>query len=218
MSGDGSATRQIGSSALTLAAIAAICTALVSLTHELTRERIADNRRAFLEESLRPVLAGIDYEGELSDSTMTLQPPHGLPGNDAATVYRVYADSRPLAALFVVTAMDGYAGPIRLLIGLRADGTVNRVRVLDHRETPGLGDRIEASKSDWIEIFRGRSLEDPPGARWEIERDGGAFDQMTGASITSRSVVRAVRRTLVFFAENRDTVFDPDDPSKRSEP
>ena len=200
----------IWSSAAILAVLAAVCTALVALTYDLTDERIAANEQAFLEESLQPVLAGIDYDGTLSDSTMIIPVPHDLPGNQPATVYRIFEDDTPLAALFVVVARDGYAGPIRILIGLTDDGRINRARVIDHRETPGLGDRIEASKSDWINQFDGRSLTDPAEEQWKIKRDGGDFDQLSGASITSRSVVKALRETLVYFNANRESVFAPD--------
>lgn len=207
MNGEAAQPSRILSSALTLALFAAVCTALVSLTFAVTRDRIVANQQFFIEQSLRPVLEGIAYEGRLSDSTIVIRPPHDLPGTGPATVYRVYANQQPIAALFVVTAMNGYSGPIRLLIGVTADGAVTRVRVVDHRETPGLGDGIEASKSDWIEQFNRRSLTSPPPERWEIGRDGGDFDQLTGASVTSRAVVHAVRRTLAYFATHRDTIF-----------
>ena len=192
---------------LILATLAAICTALVAATHRVTAPRIAANEQAYLEQRLEPVLAGIDYEGPLSTSTNILQPPHGLPGSQPVSVYRVYADDAPVAALFVVTPKDGYAGPISLLIGVSATGELTGVRVLSHRETAGLGDQIEESKSDWILQFAGLSLAYPPVADWAIRSDGGAFDQMTGASITSRAVVKAVRDTLVYFGDNREHVF-----------
>lgn len=195
--------------AATLAALAAICTALVATTYSMTSERIEDNRQRLLEASLKPLLEGLDYEGTLSDSTLTIPAPNALPGGAESTVFRVFADGRPLAALFDVTPKNGYAGPIRLLVGVDADDRVTRVRVVEHRETPGLGDRIEASKSDWIEIFSGHSLGDPIVERWEIRRDGGEFDQLSGASITSRAVVRAVRDTLIYFEANRERLFAP---------
>ena len=194
-------------SAATLAGLAALCTAAVAFTYQSTRERIAANEQAFLEQSLKPVLEGIDYDGRLSDSTIVLQPPHGLPGNEPATIYRVYANERPIAALFVVTARDGYSGPIRLLIGVSASGTVNRARVLEHRETPGLGDQIDSDKSDWIEQFNGTSLDNPQRDLWLIERDGGEFDQITGASITPRAVVNAIKETLQYFESHQAEVF-----------
>ena len=129
---------------LTLAAIAAICTTLVAATYRLTSERIAANEQAWLEQSLAPALGGVDYEGSITESRLVLEPPHGLPGNDAAIIYRAYSGGAPVAALFVVTARGGYAGPIRILVGVGVDGTVTGVRILEHRETPGLGDGIEA--------------------------------------------------------------------------
>ena len=196
-------------SALTLIVLAAVCILLVASTYQATRERIAANEQAYLEQSLKPVLEGIEYDGTLSDSTKIIEPPHALPGDEPVTVYRVYADGAPIAALFVVTARDGYSGPIRLLIGIDASGTVNRARVLEHRETPGLGDQIDSTRSDWIEQFNRTSLADPNTDRWLIKRDGGDFDQLTGASITPRAVVKAIKETLLYFESHSDTVFAP---------
>lgn len=197
----------VWTSGLILAGLAAVCTTLVALTHSTTAPRIAANQQAFLEQSLQPVLAGISYDGKLSESTKTILAPHELPGNNDVTVYRVYADDSPIAALFVVSARDGFSGPIQLLVGIHASGTVTGVRVLQHRETPGLGDLIEAGKSDWILQFVGKSLIEPPETAWAIKRDGGEFDQLTGASITPRAVIKAVKETLLYFEDNRATVF-----------
>jgi electron transport complex protein RnfG len=194
---------------LILAVLAAICTALVAITHSTTAPQIAANEQAYLEARLRPVLGGIEYDGKLSESTIVIPPPHELPGNTGVTVYRVYGDGRPIAALFVVTAMDGFSGAIRMLVGVDADGVLTGVRVLDHRETPGLGDLIEESKSDWILQFGGKSLNNPAREMWAIKRDGGTFDQFSGASITPRAVVGAVRDTLLYFEKHRDRVFAP---------
>jgi electron transport complex protein RnfG len=199
--------RAISRTGLTLAVIAAICTALVAATYRLTSERIAENARLLLERSLAPALGATGYDGSLTDSVLVLQPPHGLPGNGPATIYRVFTDGRPAAALFVVTAMDGYSGPIRLVVGLDPAGVVTGLRILEHRETPGLGDRIESARSDWVYQFDGRSLGNPEPGRWAIRGDGGDFDQLTGASITPRSVTKAVRDVLLYFAANRDDVF-----------
>ncbi len=192
---------------VTLAVIAAVCTALVAATYQLTEERIAANEKALLEQSLQPALAGLFYDSGVSESRLVLQPPHELPGNEPAFVYRVYAEERPVAALFAVTARDGYAGPIRILIGVDMAGVVTGVRILRHRETPGLGDRIEASRSDWVYQFDGRSMGDPLPAGWALRIDGGEFDQLTGASVTPRAVIKAVRDTLLYFEANREQLF-----------
>jgi electron transport complex protein RnfG len=201
------AARSIWPAGLILAILAAVCTALVAVTYRVTAPRIAANEQAYLEQRLKPVLEGIDYQGPLSESTVVIQPPHSLPGSEPVRLYRVFASDKPVAALFIVTPKDGYAGPIRLLIGIAANGSVTGVRVLSHRETAGLGDQIEDGKSDWILQFAGLSLAEPPADEWAIRNDGGAFDQMTGASITSRAVVKAVRDTLVYFGDQHEDIF-----------
>jgi electron transport complex protein RnfG len=207
MNDDAAKTAQLLPGAVILAALAAICTLLVAVTQRYTAPLIHANEQTYLEESLRPVLGGIDYENELTRSVITVPTPHALPGNEPATVYRVYADGVPAAALFVVTARDGFTGPIKLLIGIRTDGTITSIRVLQHQETPGLGDLIEASKSDWLQQFPGRSLGDPDREAWGIRRDGGKFDQLTGASITPRAVIKAIKETLLYFEANEAALF-----------
>ncbi len=105
-------------SGMTLAVIAAICTALVALTYRLTAERIVANEQAWLERSLQPALSGLFFDSGVTESKIIVPPPHELPGSEAAIIYRVYAEGEPVAALFVVSARDGYAGPIRMLVGI----------------------------------------------------------------------------------------------------
>ena len=192
---------------VTLAAIAAICTMLVAATYQLTADRIAANERAWLERSLEPALSGVFFDGSVTESKLVVPPPHDLPGNDTAIVYRVYAEGAPVAALFAVTARDGYAGPIRILVGVGIDGAVTGVRIVEHRETPGLGDRIDQSRSDWVYQFDGRSLRNPVETGWLLQVDGGEFDQLTGASVTPRAVIKAIRDTLIYFNAHRDEIF-----------
>jgi electron transport complex protein RnfG len=194
-------------SGVTLAIIAAICAALVASTYLVTREPIAANEKAFLEQSLEPALANVMFDGDVTESILVLEAPHGLPGSDPAIIYRVYSGEEPVAALFAVTARNGYAGPIRVLVGVRYDGIVSGVRILAHRETPGLGDRIVSSRSDWVFQFDGKALGNPPVEGWALKTDGGDFDQLTGASVTPRAVINALRETLIYFEANRDAIF-----------
>ncbi len=203
-------------SGVTLAVIAATCTALVAFTYRQTESRIAANERALLERSLQPALSGLSYDSGLTESKIIVPPPHDLPGSEPAIIYRVYARQEPVAALFVVTARDGYAGPIRILVGVDTEGLVTGVHVLEHRETPGLGDRVESTKSAWVEQFDGRSLIDPTPGEWAIRRDGGQFDQITGASVTPRAIVKAVKNTLVYYDAHRDELF-ADEPVESAE-
>lgn len=194
-------------SGVTLAAIAAICTALVAFTYQLTEERIEANEQAWLERSLQPALSGLFYDGSVTESKIIVPPPHDLPGSDAAIIYRVYSQGEPVAALFVVSARDGYSGPIRILVGVDTDGIVTGVHVLEHRETPGLGDRVESTKSDWVKQFDGHSLVDPDPGGWAIKRDGGQFDQLTGASVTPRAIIKATKNTLLYYDAHRLEIF-----------
>lgn len=194
-------------SGITLAVIAAICTTLVALTYQSTKHRIKANEQAWLERSLQPALSGLFYDSGVTESKIIIPPPHDLPGSEAAIIYRVYAEEEPVAALFVVTARDGYSGPIRILVGVETSGLVTGVHVLEHRETPGLGDGVESTKSDWVMQFNGRSLVDPEPSGWAIRRDGGQFDQLTGASVTPRAIIKAIKSTLLYFDAQQATIF-----------
>ncbi len=192
---------------LTLATIGAVCAALVATTYLLTQDRIATNEQAWLEKSLEPALAGLLFEGSVSESMRLIRTPHDLPGPDDVIIYRLFAAEQPVAALFAVTARDGYAGAIRVLVGIEYDGTVTGIRILEHRETPGLGDRIVSSRSDWVFQFDGHSLGNPSADGWALERDGGQFHQLTGASVTPRAVISVVKETLIYFNAHREEIF-----------
>ena len=112
------------------------------------------------------------------------------------------------AVIIPVVAPDGYSGRIELIVGVNRDGSVAGVRVLEHRETPGLGDKVDMKKSDWILGFEGRRLGDPPAEAWTVKKDGGVFDQFTGATITPRAVTAAVKRGLEYFEANRSALLD----------
>ena len=200
-------TTTIFRSGATLAVIAAVCTALVALTYSFTADRIVANEQAWLERSLQPALSGLFYDSGVTESKIIIPPPHELPGSEAAIIYRVYAEGAPVAALFVVSARDGYAGPIRILVGIDTMGVVTGVHVLEHRETPGLGDRVESAKSDWAKQFDGRSLLDPEPTGWAIKGDGGQFDQLTGASVTPRAIIKAITQTLLYFEAHSEEIF-----------
>ena len=201
------ADQPIWKSGVTLAIVAAFCTSLVAFTWQQTEERIEANKKAWLERSLQPALAGLFFDSPVTESMIIIPAPHDLPGSNDAIVYRVFAGETPVAALFVVSAKNGYAGPIRFLVGISMDGTVTGVRVLEHRETPGMGDRIEIMKSDWVLQFDGRSLQDPEPGQWAIKDDGGEFDQLTGASVTPSAIIKAIKQTLQYFDGNRDAIF-----------
>lgn len=182
---------------------------LVAGTEALTRDRIIEQQRASLRSTLTEVLPAELYTNQLLDDVITIRDPELLGTDEPLTAYRARRGAEPVAVLFPVIAPDGYSGDIRLLVGVDASGILTGVRVLNHRETPGLGDAIETRRSDWIRQFSGLSLGEPAPREWAVRKDGGQFDQFAGATITPRAVIKAVRRALVFFDAHRDTLLAP---------
>lgn len=181
---------------------------LVALTYQGTAERIAENERQVLLQQIATLLPPSTIHNDILQGSREVAAPDAL-GAARTTVYTGRRDGRPVAVvLSPVIAPDGYNGPIRLIIGVHADGRLAGVRVLSHKETPGLGDKVDARKNDWIKGFAGRSLADPAPARWKVRKDGGAFDQFTGATITPRAVVSAVKRTLEWVQAHRAELFE----------
>jgi Na+-translocating ferredoxin:NAD+ oxidoreductase subunit G len=182
---------------------------LVAYTFENTKTRIAANERAALLRNLHVLVPPDSHTNDLFRDVIEVQDPTLLGSRDPVQVYRARRNGEPVALVMTPEAPDGYSGAIRLLVGIDPEGTLIGVRVLSHRETPGLGDAIEAERSDWILDFDGRSLGNPPADQWRVRRDGGVFDQFTGATVTPRAVVNAVRKSLIYFERHRDELFEP---------
>lgn len=180
-----------------LSTFAVVGVGMVAVTHHLTGEQIQANERAAMLDKVRAIVPAEEMTNDPLQDVIEVSDPELL-GSDTTQVYRVRNGGAPVAVILNPIVPDGYAGPIRLLVSVLEDGTVGGVRVLSHRETPGLGDQVEEQKSDWVFDFTGHSLGDPPEERWAVKRDGGVFDQFTGATITPRSIVQAVKNTLVF--------------------
>ena len=201
--------RQIIITTIILLLFAIVGTALVAYTFDNTRERIAANERAVLLRKLHNLISPEQHDNILLEDTLTVTDKSLLGSSDPVTVYRARKAGQPVALVIAPIAPDGYSGAIKLLVGINVDGTLSGVRVVGHRETPGLGDAIEESRSDWIHQFDKRSLENPPLARWAVKKDGGDFDQLTGATISPRAVVGAVRQALLYYREHREALFAP---------
>ncbi|SDF98172.1 electron transport complex subunit RsxG [Alloyangia pacifica] len=187
-----------------LLALFSLGTALVlALSDDLTRDAIAARGAEDLYASLAQVLPPGSYD---NDPTASLR--QMLDGEQPIPVY-VGAEGPNVTALAFALTGYGYGGAIRVLIGVDAGGTVLGVRVLAHAETPGLGDKIETAKSDWIEGFAGTSMTSPTPAGWKVRKDGGQFDQFSGATITPRAVVATVHRGLELFEANQAALLAP---------
>lgn len=193
--------------AIILGLFAIIGTAIVAFTFENTEQRIEDNRRNFKLKKLHELVPPDMHDNEIDTDTIQIRDPLLARGQDVM-IYRARNEGKPVAAILETVAPDGYSGNIYILVAVRYDGTLAGVRVTEHLETPGLGDAIDARKSDWIHIFRDKSLEEPKAEHWRVRRDGGEFDQITSATITSRAIVKATHNVLKYFKEHRKTLFD----------
>ena len=183
---------------------------LVAYTYSTTQALIANNERAAFMAQLHDLIPPKRYDNVISQSVIYIRDAR-LGSTQDVAIYRAFKDQQPVAALASVIAPDGYSGAIKLLIAVYYDGTLAGVRVLAHRETPGLGDAIELRRSDWLLAFTGRSLADPPQPGWQVKKDGGEFDQFTGATITPRAIVKAVRNFLQYTSAHREQLFKYDD-------
>jgi Na+-translocating ferredoxin:NAD+ oxidoreductase subunit G len=143
---------------------------------------------------------GLQQPGNYTDMIQISDP--DFLGGPQATVYRGRKMEQPVVAVLTTMVPNGYSGPIKLLVAVGYDGTLGGVRVIRHKEPPRLRDKIEESRSNWILGFTGQSLDNPPLEKWAVKRDGGMFDQFTGATITPRSVVEVVKKTLLYVRDH----------------
>lgn len=183
--------------ALTLAVFALVCTALIALTHRLTQSTIIEQEQAQLLRVLNELLPDDSHDEPLFDHCVMLTSPQFLGSEQPLPVFTAVKQGQAQSYAIEAIAPDGYSGEIKLMVGVEIDGTLSGVRVLNHNETPGLGDKIELKKSPWMLTFNGKSLIDENDTRWAVRSDGGQFDAFTGATITPRAVVKAVRKVLL---------------------
>ncbi|MEI6414023.1 MAG: electron transport complex subunit RsxG [Pseudomonadota bacterium] len=167
---------------------------LLAVVHRLAAEDIVARAMEDQQYSLNQVLPASGHDNNPATATLTLTDVHGK----LVTVYRALARGRVTGVAYEIHG-SGYGGEIKLMLGVAPDGKILGVRVLAHKETPGLGDKIEVKKSGWILRFTGLALGNPPSEKWKVKKDGGLFDQFTGATITPRGVVGAIRDGLAFF-------------------
>ena len=197
----------VSKNAKILALFAIVCTAIVGLVHLLTKDQIVFQEQQELLRNLNSIIAEDNYNNVIYKDCIIL-PSKALSTGHPQKVYRARNNDKPIAAAITTIAPDGYNGNIELLIAINVDGSVSGVRSLKHQETPGLGDKIEIRKSDWIKSFTNKKLANDNDSRWLVKKDGGMFDQFTGATITPRAVVKAVRNTVIYFNKHQDELFE----------
>jgi electron transport complex protein RnfG len=193
--------------AIAAAALAAAAFYGVSAAYDWSDERIAANERARIVARLNSVLEPALRGRDLTTTRLAVTDEEHLGSSEAVDVFVLTDRGAPMATVFATVAPHGYNASIDLLIGIAPIGTVTGVRAVRHRETQGLGDAIDIAKSDWMLQFDSKALTAPLPALWTIEQDDGEFDAISGATVTSRAVVTAVKNTLLYFEAHRDELY-----------
>lgn len=191
--------------AIILAIITAISIFLVATTQLLTKEKIKQNEADILLQKLSSVIDNSKYNNDLLNSYINIPASDILHTKEASRIYLAKKDGKPIAAILQPIAPDGYSGNIYLVVGIYKNGDIAGVRVVKHNETPGLGDKIDEKRANWILGFENRNLDN---TQWAVKKDGGDFDQFTGATITPRAVIKAVERTLDYFHQEQEHIFN----------
>jgi electron transport complex protein RnfG len=185
--------------AITLVVFAIVFTTLMTFVYQVTKTPIEKSEAAARMSLFAQIIPDALHNNDVLKDVVQIAP-NDLLGNSRPTIANIAKiDGKPTAVILEAVAHDGYSGDIKLLIAINADGTISGVRVLTHKETPGLGDYIDIAKGKWIKLFDGESLNTTPESDWKVKKDGGKFDYMVGATITPRAVVKAVAKALTYF-------------------
>ncbi|GHT96652.1 electron transport complex subunit G [Betaproteobacteria bacterium] len=196
-----------------LLAYVVIFTGILAAAEQWTRPTIEASLAAEKMKFVNEVLPAGQYDNDLLADTLTLPPTPELGLKSESKVYRARLGGKPAALALEAVAPDGYAGDIRLILGITAEGTITGVRVTAHKETPGLGDYVDLKKDKnkarpWIRQFDGLNYPQVPDEAWKVKKDRGRFDSRTGATISPRAVVAAVHRAAQFVSAHKDTLFE----------
>lgn len=204
----------IGGAGFILAICTLVGTGIMTTTYMYNKDRIKENERLVLLRTLSSVLVPGTFNNDVINDTIEITEPQWLGSKKPLTVYRARMNGVPVASVLSIVVPDGYNGPIKAIVGINIENEIIGVRVISHKETPGLGDAIEVRKSDWILSFNGRGTHNTTYNQWAVKKDGGQFDQFTGATITPRAIVKAVHRSVQYFSRNSQTIFKNPDVSE----
>ncbi|MFL0811529.1 MAG: electron transport complex subunit RsxG [Agarilytica sp.] len=202
--------QSVGKNSFILAAFAIVTAGLLAFTFLGTKDKIAAAERRAAQKALTEIISLDRHNNDMLEDTWNIPAEllEALGLNEEAQIHIARQDERVIAMVIPSIAPDGYSGDIKLIIGINADETLAGVRVLAHKETPGLGDKVDINKDDWILNFNEKSLNTPAAEHWKVKKDGGEFDQFTGATITPRAVVKRVKQTLEFYSQHKNDILE----------
>jgi len=193
--------------AFILAIFAIVCTGTIVLINQLTKPIILQQQQIALQNNIDQLIEADRYDNNIIGSCFTVVDENLLGDVTPKQVYLATKNNQPVAIMIQTSTFKGYSGEIKLLVGIDAVGELTGVRVISHTETPGLGDKIQTNKSDWIFSFDGKSYQQTNDKKWEVRKAGGDFDAFTGATITPRAVISAVKDALIYFEKNKKELF-----------
>jgi electron transport complex protein RnfG len=198
--------QSMGKNSLLLALFALITALVLASTDRITEERIAESERLAAQKALFEIVPLARHNNDLLVDLQPIPEQYwlALGLDNGGDVHIARLNDQPVAAIVPSITTDGYSGDIAMIVGINFDGTVAGVRVVEHKETPGLGDKVELRKSDWILSFNGKSLNNPELSKWNVKKDRGDFDQFTGATITPKAVIHQIAKTLEYFEKDRE--------------
>lgn len=209
--------RAISKNSLVLGLFAIVTTAAIAATYLGTRDAIIAQERAAQARALLEIVPQSRHNNTMIDDVVPVADRELLLLTTPANIHVALNNGKPVAFIIPSVAPDGYSGAIKLVTGINVDGTVAGVRVLSHNETPGLGDKIDLKKSDWVLGFDGKSLQNPVAEKWKVKKDRGVFDQLTGATVTPRAVTKAVYQSLLYYQANSKTLLQYSSPAPTEE-
>lgn len=199
----------ISKNSLLLTAFAIIAATLLALTYENTKDQIAESEREAAQKALLEIIPVERIDNDLLLDTLAIpESAYESLGKPDGNIHLARKNGDVIGVIVPAIAPDGYSGAIKMLVGVNSNGTIAGVRVLSHKETPSLGDKIDIKKSQWITSFDDKSLQNPQASKWKVKKDGGEFDQFTGATITPRAVTNAVHKVLVFVEKKHSLLFE----------
>jgi Na+-translocating ferredoxin:NAD+ oxidoreductase subunit G len=199
----------ISKNSLLLGTFALVTTTLLAITADFTKDRIAKAEREAQQKALFDIVPRATHDNDMLVDTLKVPQDawQSLGLKNGGDIHLARKANETIAVIIPAIAPDGYSGDISMIVGVNVDGSIAGVRIINHHETPGLGDLIELKKTSWILSFNGKSINIPITTQWNVKKDGGDFDQFAGATITPRAVVQQIHRVLAFVESHREALF-----------
>ena len=202
--------KSMGKNSLLLAVFALVTAVILASTDRLTEDRIAESERLAAQKALFEIIPLERHNNDLLLDTQPIPKQYwaSLGLESGGDIHIARLDGQPVAAIIPTITPEGYSGDIAMIVGVNFDGTIAGVRVVEHKETPGLGDKVDLRKSGWILSFNGKSLSNPEPSAWNVKKEKGDFDQFTGATITPRAVIHQIAKTLEYFSQDKQRLLN----------